>query len=136
MNAAPRSCSLTSRSAAAVAVSTLLCLLGLLGALVLAGCGADSVSPDNRPPVLVSLSASPEAVAVGDACTITARATDPDGDELVYEWAAEPGFVTGGGREVSLTAASCCFGGNTVLVTVKDGRGGETKGMIVVGVGE
>ncbi|MEJ2720340.1 MAG: hypothetical protein P8181_04270 [bacterium] len=107
---------------------------GLLGVLILAGCGVDPAAPNNVPPALVSLVATPEAAAVGAVCTIKARATDPNGDELTYEWAAAPGYVTGGGREVSLTVESCCVGGNVVLVTVRDGRGGETRGTVVVGV--
>lgn len=120
-----------SRSAVMLAAAT---AFGFFGALVVAGCGADSVSPENQPPVLVSLVAEPEAAAVGAVCTIKANVTDPNGDELAYEWGAAPGYVTGEGREASLTVESCCVGGNTVFVTVKDGRGGEAKGVVVVGV--
>jgi hypothetical protein len=131
MIAAPGTRSKKWTSAAAVAASAVLILIGILA---IAGCGTDAVSPDNRPPKLVSLAAAPEAATVGDISKITARATDPDGDPLTYEWAAEPGFLTGAGGNVSLTLASCCFGGNTVRVTVKDGNGGEVQGVIVVGV--
>lgn len=132
MNFEPGKRLMSSRSAAAFAVAA---AFGLLGVFVIAGCGADSVSPENQPPTLVSLVADPVAAPVGAVCTIKARATDPNGDELTYEWTAAPGYVTGEGREVSLTVGSCCVGGNVVFVTVKDGRGGETQGTVVVGVG-
>lgn len=133
MKTAPRSRSVKSTLAAGIIAST---LFALLGALILAGCGVDPVLPDNQPPVLVSLVAQPEVVPVGGVCTVTVKATDPDGDDLTYEWTAMPGYLMGGGSEVSLRAESCCFGGNTVFLTIKDGRGGETRSEITVGVGQ
>ena len=109
---------------------------GIFGVLFLVSCTSESTSPDNRPPVLVSLTAEPEAVGVGEVCTITADATDPDGDPLSYEWSAGLGHLTGGGNKVFYTAASCCLGGNAVLLTVKDGKGGEVRGQVLVNVSQ
>lgn len=133
MKTAPHNRSVKSTSAARIITSI---LFGLLGALTLAGCGADTVLPDNRPPVLVSLSVQPQVVVVGGVCTVTAKATDPNGDDLTYEWTAEPGFLMGEGSEVSLRTESCCFGVNTVFLTITDGNGGETRGEIAVGFGQ
>jgi hypothetical protein len=116
-------------------LTTAVILAGVMGALFLAGCGADTASPENNPPVLVSLSADPEAVPSGGVCTITAKANDPDGDRLTYEWVSDLGYLAGSGSTVSFTGASCCWGGNLVWVTVKDGRGGEVRDMVTVAVG-
>jgi hypothetical protein len=78
--------------------------------------------------------AGPNAIYLGDVCTVTCVATDPDGDPLTFEWVPSQGWVDGGGREVSYTPTSCCLGGNPVIVIVRDGRGGETRAEAFVAV--
>jgi hypothetical protein len=105
-----------------------------LVALTLAACGVDPVSPENEAPVVTSVIAGPQAIYLGDACTVTCTATDADGDPLTFEWAGAQGRVDGQGSEVSYTPTSCCLGGNPVIVIVRDGRGGETRAETFVAV--
>ena len=122
------SSSMTSRVRLAVLASMCVAVLGL------AACGVDPVAPENQVPVVTSVIAGPNAIYLGDACTVTCVAADPDGDPLTFEWAASQGRVAGGGREVSYTPTSCCLGGNPVIVIVRDGRGGETRAEAFVAV--
>ena len=65
------------------------------------GCDKDDpVSPENRPPVIESITSSPSTsisnrLAGGSTVLITVIATDPDGDELFYKWEAEEGQFDG-----------------------------------------
>lgn len=112
----------------AVLASSCVAMLGF------SACGVTPVSPENEAPVVTSVVAGPQAIYLGDVCTITCVATDPDGDPLTFEWAGSQGHVDGNGREVSYTPTSCCLGGNPVIVIVRDGRGGETRAETFVAV--
>ena len=102
--------------------------------LGLGACGVNPVAPENEAPVVTSVIAGPQAIYLGDVCTVTCVATDPDGDPLTFEWAGSQGRVDGKGSEVSYTPTSCCLGGNPVIVIVRDGRGGETRAETYVAV--
>lgn len=51
-------------------------------------CGATSpVTPrTNHAPTILSVTALPESLSLGDSTTITCNAVDQDGDSLVYDW--------------------------------------------------
>lgn len=72
----------------------------------------------------VSCSSDQTEVMPGATATITATASDPDGDPLTYEWTTSAGRVIGTGNAVTLD-----FGGVTgptpasVTVRVSDGHG-------------
>ena len=102
--------------------------------VVLAGCSPDMVSPENRPPVVTSLTIGLDEVYQGDACPVVCIADDPDGDRLTFEWAVGSGYITGSGRDIVYTPTTCCLGGNPVIVVVKDGRGGETTAELFIRV--
>jgi len=71
-------------------------------------------------------------VMKGKDYKIECIASDPDGDELVFEWVADGGGVAGEGAVVTWTASS---GGEiTVTVTVSDGRGSVATESIVFAV--
>jgi photosystem II stability/assembly factor-like uncharacterized protein len=75
----------------------------------------------NRPPS-VTLE-SPLTAEARSPLTFTARATDPDGDRLVYMWNFGEGEETPGGPNMSYRYVA---GGNfNVSVTVSDLRGGD-----------
>jgi len=80
----------------------------------------------NHPPVIESLTAEPSPVKQGKTSTIECVASDPDGDELSYQWSAARGNISGQGSSVSWTTPNSC-GSYVITVTVADSRGGEVN---------
>jgi hypothetical protein len=85
----------------------------------------------NHRPAITSLQAEPDIVSPSRSCQILCNATDADGDELVYEWSAGAGEITGQGAEVTWTAPSST-GPYNVTVKVADNRGGEVMRQLPV----
>ena len=91
------------------------------------------VNPDAAAnPVIVTLSADPTAISVGQSSTITVVANHPQGKPLSYRWGATTGDIIGSGESVRFSASFCCAGPNYVTVTVVDNAGGSaTKNVDV-----
>jgi hypothetical protein len=87
----------------------------------------------NHRPVIASLEAEPEEVLPSGTCQIVCTASDPDGDELGYNWSASEGNIIGTGPEVTWTAPYS-IGSYNITVTVTDGRGGEDTDQITIAV--
>ena len=87
----------------------------------------------NHPPTIISLEARPEKVTSGASCHIVCNATDPDGDELSYEWSASGGTITGQGATVNWTAPQL-IDSYDIVVRVTDVHGGEATDQITVEV--
>jgi hypothetical protein len=90
-----------------------------------------SVLVPNNPPVIESLTTDCPRVRSGHSGTITCAASDPDGDELTYEWSAERGTISGDGHEVTWVGPSE-YGTFAITVNVTDGRGGEASDEISI----
>ena len=62
------------------------------------GCDDDDPTrpPENRDPVIVSLTAFPVAIGPGDSTVVFCHATDPDDDALVYDWVTDSRLVIKG----------------------------------------
>lgn len=67
--------------------------------------------------------ASASTVCVGDTVALTARASDPDGDTLLYRWTTTGGRIVGDGANVTFDSAGLAPGDYTVTVEVDDGCG-------------
>lgn len=87
----------------------------------------------NQSPVISSLTANPSGILYGGSTTLTCIASDPDGDIVRYSWSASEGSITGVGNKVTWIAPN--KGGNfNITVILSDGKGGETKGNVMVAV--
>ncbi len=80
-----------------------------------ATCAANFTIKQPQPPV-VSCSANPTTIAVGEPSTITMTATDPQGWPMTYSWSATGGQLSGSGTSATLTATAA-DAGNTITVT-------------------
>ena len=89
----------------------------------------------NRGPAIISLGA-PEKVLPLESSQITCHATDPDGnnDELIYDWSASAGEITGEGATVNWTAPDSA-GSYKVTVTVTDPSRAEVVSHVTITVG-
>jgi hypothetical protein len=90
--------------------------------------------PPNQPPT-VSVSASMSSVLrpcppnmrttctpTGSEVQLTANATDPDNDQLLYTWSVSGGRLTGEGRTVTWDLTGVANGSYTATVEVNDGN--------------
>ena len=80
-----------------------------------ATCSANFTIKQPQPPV-VSCSASPTTIAIGEPATVTMTASDPQGWPLTYSWTNASGTLSGSGTSVTVTATNA-DAGNTITVT-------------------
>jgi outer membrane protein OmpA-like peptidoglycan-associated protein len=73
-------------------------------------------------------------VEVGRTSTLTAEATDPDGDTLTYRWSAPAGTLQSPGDRQTLWTAPQQEGPVQATVTVNDGRGGTASNSVTLQV--
>jgi predicted secreted protein len=85
----------------------------------------------NNVPTINNLSASPAWAQPSGSLNLTCDATDPDGDELSYEWTASGGNFSGTGPAVSW-AAPQEVGVYNITVVVRDGHG--TSATRILGI--
>src|SRR5271167_226715 len=88
---------------------------GKLKKMNAATCAANFSIKQPQPPV-VSCSANPTTIAIGEPSTITMTASDPQGWPLTYSWSATGGQLSGSGTTATLTATNA-DAGNTITVT-------------------
>ena len=90
--------------------------------------------PPNRPPT-VTLSCTPCDVLRGGEATLTATASDPDGDRLSYAWSVTGGVIAGADDTASVRwTAPDHLGTVTIRVEVSDGEGGRASAQVAIEV--
>ena len=89
--------------------------------------------PANRPPV-VKAQCDPCTVEVGRNSTVTATASDPDGDTLTYRWTSPQGTLANPAERQTLWTAPQQEGTVPVTVTVDDGKGGTASDTVNIQV--
>jgi hypothetical protein len=84
------------------------------------------------PPGTSSTSCTP----TGSEVTLTADATDPDSDQLLYTWSVTGGRLTGEGRQVTWDLSGVQNGTYTASVEVNDGNMHKATGSATVTVAD
>jgi hypothetical protein len=103
------------------------------------GCGGEVtkqisiIARYNKPPYLASLIADAVWTLPSGSIQVTCTASDPDGDELNYEWIATGGDISGTGAVVNWNAPEEA-GIYHVTVVVKDGHGWEATRSVTLSV--
>jgi hypothetical protein len=87
----------------------------------------------NNPPTIASLTADAEWTTPSSTVQVTCTASDPDGDELSYEWSTSGGDISGIGAVVSWTAPQE-VGTYEVTVVVRDGHGWQDTRSVSLSV--
>jgi len=102
-----------------------LALLACIPAIIVSSCDDKSSGPDNHPPVIDSIVAYPDEIHPGAEVILTAYASDPDGDSIVYSWFTYPkagGFSDSASPSTGLTVSTGLVGGMSlkVMLNVND----------------
>jgi len=92
-----------------------------------------SCTPVNHSPVITTLEAKQSVLGPLDSCVVECIASDPDGDELTYEWSASDGNINGDGAAVAWSAPEA-EGSYNIMVKVVDGNDGEVTDSMNISV--
>jgi hypothetical protein len=87
----------------------------------------------NEPPTIASLAADADWSTPFGTIQVTCTASDPDHEELSYEWSTTGGNISGTGRVITWTAPEGT-GIYHVTVVVKDGYGAEDAKSVALSV--
>lgn len=109
----------------------LLIIIGIVAAIVVLVVVFDTMLANHRP--VARLGVQSGMIRPGESRWIICVATDADGDELIYNWSATGGEISGQGAAVTWTAPGSA-GFYDVTITVSDGRGGEVTSQITIEV--
>ncbi|HEY3138507.1 MAG TPA: hypothetical protein VGL29_20960, partial [Blastocatellia bacterium] len=95
----------------------------------------------NHTPTISLVDVDKSRARVGERVSFSARAADPDGDELRYSWSSSAGTIRGSGSTVTLDTSGIEPDSGSmqvrVTVTVDDQRGGRvTDSAFVTVIGE
>jgi len=88
-------------------------------------------SCNSQRPVITSLVADADWTTPSDSIQVTCTASDPDGDELSYEWSTTGGNISGTGAAVNWTAPEE-VGMYDITVVVEDDQGRKDTGSLVL----
>jgi len=88
----------------------------------------------NSNPVINDMTLSSATIEINKTYDITASATDPDGDTLVYKWTVSGGAINNDAANPMKWTTPAAAGDCTIQVKVTDGMGGETTSSKTVNV--
>jgi predicted secreted protein len=103
--------------------------------LLLIGCGSDGASHTNHAPVISAVTADKEVVLCSQDCEISCVASDPDGDTLTYQWAANSGSISGRSPTATWTAPDVA-GTYAITIAVSDSNDGQSTSYLSIKVAE
>jgi hypothetical protein len=106
-----------------------ICLAIMAAAVLLLASSCTTVA--NRQPTITSLEAEVAWTTPSGSIQVTCNASDPDGDELSYEWTATGGSISGTGHEVTWTAPEE-VGMYDITVVVNDSQGKNATGSVTL----
>jgi cytochrome c len=86
-------------------------------------------SASNQPPTVTASRTPAGNVRVGNPIAFTATGSDPDGDQLTYEWDFDDGTTS---NEQNPTKAYIAAATRNARVTVSDGKGGTASATLTV----
>ncbi len=86
---------------------------------------------NNRPPTITSLVADADWTTPSGSIQLTCTASDPDGDELIYEWSTTGGAISDTGTAVNWIPPQEA-GIYDIVVVVNDGKGGNDTGSVTL----
>jgi hypothetical protein len=87
----------------------------------------------NDPPTIDKLTAEANSVGLGGSVNLECLASDPDGDDISYEWSADCGTISGDGPIATWTAPET-DGDCTITVTVTDSRDATASADVTIDV--
>jgi hypothetical protein len=108
-----------------------ICLAILAAAVLFSTLSCTTVT--NRRPIITSLEIEAEWTIPLGSLQVMCTASDPDGDELSYEWTATGGDISGTGAVVNWIAPEE-VGMYDITVVVDDGRDGEGARSVTISV--
>ncbi|NQU86817.1 MAG: carboxypeptidase regulatory-like domain-containing protein, partial [Mariniphaga sp.] len=81
-----------------------------------------SCEKENQPPIIQSITASPQSIKTGETTQLSCVATDPEGDNLTYSWSSINGTFPSGTSRSSVTWKAPDKSGMNISVIVNDGQ--------------
>lgn len=103
-------------------------LIGIVAIIIAAATCA------NRPPVIESITVSPDTVVQNGQATIEAVAVDPEGDRLRFEWHTEAGSLSSSTADTVTWFAPKLSGHFTIALIVRDSHENLTDTSFTVAV--
>lgn len=107
--------------------------MALVAGLALIWSCEATTEPTNNGPTISSITADPASLPLGGETAITAVASDPDNDTILYTWSATDGAITGSGATVTWTAPEVA-GTYTITLVIDDAHDSTATGTVDVAV--
>lgn len=104
----------------------------ILTMLVIYGC--PQPGPVNNAPSITTVTSNPSTLSINDEVTLTAVASDPDGDTLTYTWSANNGILRDNDARIVTWIAPDAAGETIITVTVSDGVNPAVESSITLTV--
>jgi hypothetical protein len=105
----------------------------LVMAVLCSACLGTAEPNGNKPPVISSLEAEYTNVYPRGASDIRCLVSDPEGDEVQFNWSSTGGTLTGEGATVTWESPND-YGDYHIMVIAKDGNGGSAEATLTISV--